>query len=95
VQKRARSLIVDALRLGVDDQVLTAGADYHSARTTHFPVRVGRTSTSSDPHDGDRIEAAYPGPTLARLRRIKGAYDPTNLFHNNDNITPDQPPKSH
>ena len=40
------------------------------------------------PHDGDRIEAAYPGETLARLRRIKASYDPTNLFRNNDNITP-------
>jgi hypothetical protein len=40
------------------------------------------------PHDGDRIEAAYPGKTLARLRRIKAAHDPTNLFRNNDNITP-------
>ena len=40
------------------------------------------------PHDGDRIEAAYPGETLARLRRIKAAYDPTNLFCHNDNITP-------
>jgi FAD/FMN-containing dehydrogenase len=40
------------------------------------------------PHDGDRIEAAYPSDTLARLRRIKAAYDPTNLFSNNDNITP-------
>ena len=43
------------------------------------------------PHDGDRIEAAYPGKTLARLRRIKARYDPTNLFHNNDNITPEAP----
>ena len=40
------------------------------------------------PHDGDRIEAAYPGETLARLRRIKATYDPMNLFCNNDNITP-------
>jgi Berberine and berberine like len=40
------------------------------------------------PHDGDRIEAGYPGKTLARLRRIKATYDPTNLFRNNDNITP-------
>jgi hypothetical protein len=40
------------------------------------------------PHDGDRIEAAYPGETLARLRRIKATYDPTNLFRNNENITP-------
>jgi FAD/FMN-containing dehydrogenase len=40
------------------------------------------------PHDGDRIGAAYPADTLTRLRRIKARYDPTNLFHNNDNITP-------
>ena len=40
------------------------------------------------PHDVDRIEAAYPGETLARLRRIKATYDPVNLFRNNDNITP-------
>jgi hypothetical protein len=40
------------------------------------------------PHHSDRIEAAYPGETLARLRRIKATYDPTNLFRNNDNITP-------
>jgi FAD/FMN-containing dehydrogenase len=40
------------------------------------------------PHDGDRIAAAYPGKALARLRRIKARYDPTNLFSNNDNITP-------
>jgi FAD/FMN-containing dehydrogenase len=40
------------------------------------------------PHDGDRIEAAYPGETLVRLRRIKATYDPTNLFRHNDNITP-------
>ena len=40
------------------------------------------------PHDVDRIEAAYPAETLARLRRIKAAYDPTNLFRHNDNITP-------
>jgi hypothetical protein len=39
------------------------------------------------PHDGDRIEAAYPAETLAWLRRIKATYDPTNLFRNNDNIT--------
>jgi FAD binding domain/Berberine and berberine like len=40
------------------------------------------------PHHSDRIEAAYPGETLARLRRIKATYDPMNLFRNNDNITP-------
>jgi FAD/FMN-containing dehydrogenase len=40
------------------------------------------------PHDGDRIENAYPPDTLERLRGIKAAYDPGNLFRHNDNIAP-------
>jgi FAD binding domain/Berberine and berberine like len=41
------------------------------------------------PDDADRIDAAYPGETLTRLRRIKAKYDPTNLFCHNDNIRPE------
>jgi FAD/FMN-containing dehydrogenase len=37
----------------------------------------------------DRIGDAYPGPTLARLVEAKRRYDPTNLFHLNQNIRPD------
>jgi hypothetical protein len=41
------------------------------------------------PDDGpERIHAAYPPKTLARLRRVKAAYDPENLFRHNDNIPP-------
>jgi FAD/FMN-containing dehydrogenase len=36
----------------------------------------------------ERIRAAYPGPTMDRLRRIKALYDPTNLFRLNQNILP-------
>jgi len=43
------------------------------------------------PDDADRIDAAYPGETLTRLRRIKAKYDPTNLFCHNDNIRPGDP----
>jgi hypothetical protein len=35
-----------------------------------------------------RIRAAYPGGTWDRLRSIKARYDPTNLFHFNQNIPP-------
>jgi len=35
-----------------------------------------------------RIHAAYPGATWDRLSRIKSAYDPTNLFQLNQNISP-------
>jgi hypothetical protein len=40
------------------------------------------------PDDAGRITSAYPPDTLARLRRIKAAHDPTNLFQSNANIAP-------
>lgn len=40
-------------------------------------------------NDGEtRIRAAYPNGTWERLASIKARYDPTNLFHLNQNITP-------
>ncbi|MGD9739328.1 MAG: FAD-binding oxidoreductase [Bauldia sp.] len=36
----------------------------------------------------DRVKAAYPAATWDRLRKIKAKYDPTNLFHRNQNIPP-------
>jgi FAD/FMN-containing dehydrogenase len=36
----------------------------------------------------ERVRDAYPGSTWERLRQIKTTYDPTNLFHLNQNIPP-------
>jgi FAD/FMN-containing dehydrogenase len=39
--------------------------------------------------DGDaRVHAAYPGETWTRLAEIKRRYDPSNVFHLNQNIPP-------
>jgi len=35
-----------------------------------------------------RIKEAYPTDTYARLTALKERYDPTNLFHLNQNIRP-------
>jgi FAD/FMN-containing dehydrogenase len=35
-----------------------------------------------------RVRDAYPGETWERLAAIKRRYDPTNLFHLNQNILP-------
>ena len=35
-----------------------------------------------------RVRAAYPGATWDRLARIKAKYDPTNLFSQNQNVSP-------
>jgi FAD/FMN-containing dehydrogenase len=36
----------------------------------------------------ERVRAAYPGATWDRLRAVKAAYDPGNLFARNQNIPP-------
>jgi Berberine and berberine like len=36
-----------------------------------------------------RVRDAYPGPTWDRLVAVKRRYDPTNLFHRNQNVPPD------
>lgn len=38
--------------------------------------------------DQKQVRAAYPGETWKRLGKIKKKYDPTNLFHLNQNILP-------
>ena len=38
-----------------------------------------------------QVHAAYPGATWDRLAAIKARYDPTNLFHLNQNVPPAEP----
>ncbi|MBD2059568.1 FAD-binding oxidoreductase [Oculatella sp. FACHB-28] len=38
--------------------------------------------------EGERIRDVYPPATYARLVALKNQYDPTNLFHRNQNIQP-------
>jgi FAD/FMN-containing dehydrogenase len=38
--------------------------------------------------DEDRVRASYPAATYERLVAVKDRYDPTNLFHLNQNIRP-------
>jgi FAD/FMN-containing dehydrogenase len=42
--------------------------------------------------DTDRLEDAFPPETLERLRRLKGIYDPDNVFDQNFAIPPEREP---
>jgi hypothetical protein len=68
----------DAARRWIERLVQGIQQDDHGAYVNFF-----------GPNDTDRIHAAYPGQTLARLQRIKATYDPSNLFRHNDNILAD------
>ena len=51
---------------------------------TYHGVYVNELGSEGD----DRVRAAYPRHTYERLVALKNAYDPTNLFHLNQNIPP-------
>ena len=44
-------------------------------------------SFDTDPRP-ERLDDAFPGETLTRLRRLKALYDPDNVFDQNFPITP-------
>jgi FAD/FMN-containing dehydrogenase len=59
--------------------------EYHEAL---HPFSAGGAYVNMMMEEGqDRVEAAY-GENYPRLAAIKAEYDPDNLFHVNQNITP-------
>jgi hypothetical protein len=65
----------------------------HEAWTTAYyealrPGSIGVYSNFLEAEGDDRIREAYPDGTYERLADVKRRYDPTNLFHLNQNIRP-------
>ena len=52
------------------------------------PNAVGVYSNFLETEGDERIRAAYPAGTYERLADVKRRYDPSNLFHQNQNIRP-------
>jgi len=67
------------------DEELTAWArEFHAAMAEHA---TGVYANYLDSDELDRVEAAF-GPNYERLREVKTAWDPGNLFHLNTNVEP-------
>jgi hypothetical protein len=84
-----------SVMVGVDpdpamkDQLRQWAVDYHEAL---HPYSAGGAYVNMMMNEGDdRIAASYRG-NYDRLRQIKAAYDPDNLFHVNQNIPPAMQP---
>jgi FAD/FMN-containing dehydrogenase len=52
------------------------------------PRSVGAYSNFLEAEGEARVREAYPALTLRRLAEVKRRYDPTNLFHMNQNVAP-------
>ncbi|MFI8348706.1 BBE domain-containing protein [Streptomyces sp. NPDC085596] len=81
--------------LTVLDRVTDANADTVRAAHTRLtgalaPLTTGRNLNFLYGADAtpDQVRLAYAPDDYARLRRIKAAYDPGNLFRLNHNIRP-------
>jgi hypothetical protein len=72
---------------GITDRCVAWARDSFAAMSPF--MASGRYVNYLDASDeaGDPVAAAY-GPNYRRLQQLKSKYDPTNLFHMNQNIRP-------
>jgi FAD/FMN-containing dehydrogenase len=84
---RALMLNVAALYGSPDErETHTAWVDALAGSLQRGPV--GAYSGFLGDEGEERVHDAYPKPTWDRLAEIKARYDPTNLFHLNQNVPP-------
>jgi hypothetical protein len=74
----------DAMSRVANDATAFAHRDKQALRPYASGVYVNFLGDEGEP----RIREAYPPATYARLAALKRRYDPTNLFHLNQNIPP-------
>jgi FAD/FMN-containing dehydrogenase len=70
---------------GEDEERMAAARRYAA---TLEPFSTGMYVNAMSDEGAVGVTRAYPPAKLARLRALKAAYDPENVFHLNQNITP-------
>ena len=65
--------------------------DFHAYWDDLRPYLDGLYLSFETDERPERLHEAFPGETLARLGRLKAAYDPDNVFNQNFAILPSEP----
>lgn len=85
---RDSEALVNTVLLGSVEDNRPLEPAFRSFWETLAPFTKGAYSNFLSAVRADDVVAIYPHETLARLRSIKSAYDPENLFNQNPNIEP-------
>jgi FAD/FMN-containing dehydrogenase len=87
---RSRRLLVNVAALYEAPGETAAHAAWADAAAVALRSGVDGAYVNFLGDEGDaRVRAAYPGATWERLVEVKRRYDPQNLFHLNQNVSPD------
>ena len=88
---RAPGIMINAAAVAPEPALLAADRDW--ARQLwqdllpHAPG-IGSYVNFMTDYEADRVKASYGPAKYERLAQVKAAYDPSNVFHRNPNITP-------
>ncbi|MET8152279.1 FAD-binding oxidoreductase [Actinoplanes sp. NPDC049668] len=85
---RDRDFILNVVARSTDADGFPAARDWARAATETLGPDAATYVNFTGEGGEDRVRAAYPKDTYERLAAIKTRYDPTNLFHLNQNIRP-------
>ena len=86
---RARKIMVSVAAVFEDAESRPRHADWVEGLHAALREDGGSAYVNLLADEGEaRIREAYPGSTWDRLAAVKARYDPTNLFHLNQNIPP-------
>jgi FAD/FMN-containing dehydrogenase len=89
--RRQVQYVVDVVAASTDEETLAADREWVRGSADLLRPLAGTAGAYVnyfDSDDDDRLRATYGAAKYDRLAKIKGRYDPANLFHCNVNIKP-------
>ncbi len=86
---RSCAVMVTVISAYPEPEMKDAAVRWNRALFSAFePKATGVYANFLEDEGDDRIRAAYPSATYERLAAVKRRYDPSNVFHRNQNVRP-------